>query len=100
MSRPSAREGRSGAVGALYRKPSEALPATLAAPGGMGRLGSITLTSNKGPVIDPGVFVASPNFSNLQATGPWALWGLIGCLHIATQSLQAASTDPFSYARG
>jgi hypothetical protein len=49
-------------------------------------------------VIDRGLFVSSAEFGGVQATGPWALWGLISCLHRITNSLQAASTDPQSYA--
>jgi hypothetical protein len=49
-------------------------------------------------VIDAGLFVSSASFGSLKATGPWALWGLITCLHHVTNSLQAASTDPSSYA--
>jgi hypothetical protein len=35
---------------------------------------------------------------DLEATGPWALWGLISALHTITNALQSASTDPLSYA--
>jgi hypothetical protein len=49
-------------------------------------------------VIDEGIFVASPEFGITVATGAWSLWGLITCLHYATQSLKAASTKPFEYA--
>ncbi len=49
-------------------------------------------------VIDSGIFVSTAAFGGLQATGPWALWGLISCLHMITNSLQAASTDPVGYA--
>jgi hypothetical protein len=49
-------------------------------------------------VIDAGIFVASPEFNITVQPGPWSLWGLISCLHLATQSLQAASTEPFQYA--
>lgn len=49
-------------------------------------------------IIDSGIFVSSPKFGGIQATGPWALWGLISCLHSITNSLQAASTNPLDYA--
>jgi hypothetical protein len=49
-------------------------------------------------VIDKGIFIASPEFGITVATGAWSLWGLITCLHHATQSLKAASTNPFEYA--
>jgi hypothetical protein len=45
-------------------------------------------------VIDPGIFVSR----DLEATGPWALWGFISALHTITNALQSASTDPQSYA--
>ena len=50
------------------------------------------------PVIDPGLFVSSPAFGGIKATGPWALWGLIACLHQATGFLKAVSTNPLDYA--
>ena len=49
-------------------------------------------------IIDQGIFVSSPEFGDLEATGDWSLWGLIRCLHLATQSLKAASPDPILYA--
>lgn len=49
-------------------------------------------------VIDPGIFVSSQRFGGIQAAGPLALWGLICCLHQATGTLKAASTNPMAYA--
>jgi hypothetical protein len=49
-------------------------------------------------VIDPGLFVSTKDFRGVVATGSWALWGLISCLHDATTTLQAASTQPLRYA--
>jgi hypothetical protein len=49
-------------------------------------------------IIDEGIFVSSPEFGDVVASGDWSLWGLITCLHLATQSLKAASTDPIQYA--
>jgi hypothetical protein len=49
-------------------------------------------------VIDPGIFVSSAQFGGIKATGPWALWGLITCLHQATGFLKAVSTNPLDYA--
>jgi hypothetical protein len=49
-------------------------------------------------VIDPGVFVSGAHFGGITATGPWALWGLITCLHRVATTLQAAVLDPFVYA--
>jgi hypothetical protein len=48
-------------------------------------------------VIDQAIFASSDDYGGLVATGPWALWGLICCLHTATSSLQAASTSPIHY---
>ena len=48
-------------------------------------------------VIESGIFASSANFRQLHASGPWALWGLISCLHQITNSLQSASTDPLDY---
>lgn len=49
-------------------------------------------------VIDSGLFATQPQFHGINATGPWALWGLISILHHITNGLQAASTDPLLYA--
>jgi hypothetical protein len=49
-------------------------------------------------VIDPGIFVSSAQFGGVTATGPWALWGLIACLHQATGFLKAVFTNPLDYA--
>jgi hypothetical protein len=49
-------------------------------------------------VIDSGLFASSASYGRVRASGPWALWGLIACLHVITNSLQAASTDPLAYA--
>lgn len=50
-------------------------------------------------VIDPGVFVSSQDFGSIRATGAWALWGLITCLHRATGFLKVVSTNPLEYAK-
>lgn len=49
-------------------------------------------------VIDSGLFATSQQFGGMTATGPWALWGLISILHLITNALQAASTNPIDYA--
>ena len=49
-------------------------------------------------IIDSGLFVSSQQFGGVVASGPSALWGLICILHLITNSLQAASTDPTVYA--
>lgn len=49
-------------------------------------------------VIDIGIFVSNRQFGLLNANGPWALWGLISCLHNATGSLKAVHTDLDRYA--
>jgi hypothetical protein len=48
-------------------------------------------------VIEPGIFVSSPHFGEITATGPWALWGLIACLHQSTGFLKAVSTNLLEY---
>ncbi|HEY4507692.1 MAG TPA: DUF6602 domain-containing protein [Candidatus Paceibacterota bacterium] len=50
-------------------------------------------------VIDPGLFVSNHNYQGITAHGPWALWGLLQCIHLATSSLKAASANPLDYAR-
>ena len=49
-------------------------------------------------VIDSGLFVSNAHFGGVTASGPWALWGLICCLHQATSTLKSASTNPGEYA--
>ena len=49
-------------------------------------------------IVDPGIFLSSPRFGGMKATGPLALWGLVCCLHRATSSLISAATNPASYA--
>ena len=49
-------------------------------------------------VINPGIFVSNAHFGGMIATGPWALWGLICCIHWAATGLQAASVNPLDYA--
>jgi hypothetical protein len=49
-------------------------------------------------VIEGGLFISSPSFGGLRATGPWALWGLISVLHEITNSQMVASTNPRIYA--
>ena len=50
-------------------------------------------------VINSGLFVSSQYFGGMQATGPWALWGLISCIHQTTSVLSSRATDvPIQYA--
>jgi hypothetical protein len=49
-------------------------------------------------VIDHGIFVGHNQFNGIVAGGPWALWGLIGCLHFAASGLKATSANPIRYA--
>ncbi|MDW3094715.1 MAG: DUF6602 domain-containing protein [Gammaproteobacteria bacterium] len=49
-------------------------------------------------VIDSGIFISSQQYLGIAAEGPLALWGLISCLHLITNSLQAANTNPMAYA--
>lgn len=50
-------------------------------------------------VLDSGFFVSGVDFGNIEATGDWSLWGLIGCLHTAASTLKATSANPIDYAR-
>ena len=50
-------------------------------------------------VINPGLFVSSQNFGAIEATGPWALWALISCIHQTTSVMSTRATDvPIQYA--
>jgi hypothetical protein len=85
--------------------PSAEIPLFVAAYTGWKQVQTIQQNLAKEPniagvlVIDTGVFVSSPQYGGMQATGPLALWGLICSLHTITTSLQAASTSPIQYAR-
>ena len=50
-------------------------------------------------VIDSGLFISNNEFQGITAMGPWSLWGLIQCIHLATSTLKAASANPLDYAR-
>lgn len=50
-------------------------------------------------VIESGLFVSVPKSGGVTATGEWALWGLISCLHQATSTLKFSSASPFDYAK-
>ena len=84
--------------------PSPTIPLFVAGYTGWKTMSSVQSHLNANPnvsgilVIDAGLFASSSQFGAVQATGPWALWGLIGILHLITNSLQAASTNPFDYA--
>lgn len=45
-------------------------------------------------IIERGLFFTP----DVDATGPWSLWGLIGCLHADLTSLKTISASPFAYA--
>jgi len=49
-------------------------------------------------VINQGLFVSSTRFGGFSATGPWALWGLISCLHNSMSTMKATSFSPIHYA--
>lgn len=93
-----------GAQMIMGSPPSPNIPLFVAAYTGWNQLSTLSQklsTTNQIDgilVIETGVFVSSPRFDCVQATGPWALWGLICCLHQATSTLKAASTNPGAYA--
>ena len=49
-------------------------------------------------IIDHGLFVSSPKYGGVVATGAWSLWGLISTLHKITNGLESAASDPSDYA--
>lgn len=49
-------------------------------------------------IINHGLFVSSPRFGGITATGAWALWGLITCLHQSMSTMKATSFNPLLYA--
>lgn len=93
-----------GAQMIMGPSPTDEIPLFVAAYTGWNQLSTVTqkLASTNQIhgilVIDAGLFVSSPQFGAIKASGPWALWGLICCLHQATSTLKAASTQPISYA--
>jgi hypothetical protein len=50
-------------------------------------------------IIEDGMFVSNENYQGITARGPWALWGLIQCIHLAASTLKAASANPLDYAK-
>ena len=48
-------------------------------------------------IVTPGIFVAAATFGGIRATGPWALWGLVACIHRAAAFLTAAKTELLEY---
>jgi hypothetical protein len=50
-------------------------------------------------IIENGMFVSNENYQGITAKGPWALWGLIQCIHLATSTLKATLVNPSDYAR-
>lgn len=51
-------------------------------------------------IIDPGIFVSSNEYRSARIEGPAALWSFISILHETVALVQAASSDPASYALG
>jgi hypothetical protein len=84
--------------------PTAEVPLFVAAYTGWNQLSTLEQKLQAAPeiegvlIIDAGLFVSSPRFGGMKATGPWALWGLICSLHQATSTLKAASTAPIVYA--
>jgi len=93
-----------GASITMGENPSPEIPLFIVAYTGWNQVATIQKNLSAAPniagvlVIDPGVFVSSPQYGDLQATGALALWSLICCLHKITNSLHAVSTKPIDYA--
>jgi len=93
-----------GAQMIMGAAPTEDIPLFVAAYTGWNQMETLTakIQSEKNIdgvlVIDSGLFASSPRFGSVAASGPFALWGLICCLHQATSSIKAASTNPVQYA--
>jgi hypothetical protein len=93
-----------GAQMIMGRPPTANIPLFVAAYTGWNQVATVSQKLAAAPdvdgilVIDTGIFVSSARFGGVQATGPWALWGLVCCLHDATSSLKAASPQPLAYA--
>jgi len=84
--------------------PTEQIPLFVAGYTGWSTMGTIEGHLAQNPavagilVIDSGLFASSNEFGGFTATGPLSLWALIVALHFVTNGLQAASTNPLSYA--
>jgi hypothetical protein len=83
--------------------PGQRIPLFAAGYSGWSNSETVRQKLTEGPldgilVIDPGIFVSTPEFSSLTATGEWALWGLITCLHRSASALKATSANPLMYA--
>jgi len=93
-----------GAQMIMGHPPGERIPLFVAGYTGWKQVETVAERLRDGPihgilVIDGSIFVSSAEFRGITATGPWALWGLICCLHEATSTLKSASPQPLDYAR-
>jgi hypothetical protein len=92
-----------GAVMTMGMSPPETLPLFVASYTGWKLKETVVEHVKDNPgiggilIIDAGIFAAADMFGGWVVTGSAALWGLICCLYMVTNSLQAASTDPLEY---
>ncbi len=93
-----------GATMTMGMSPQPAIPLFVAGYTGWNSLATLQGHLVQNPdvagilVIDAGLFATSQQYGGINATGPWSLWGLISALHLITNGLQAASTNPIQYA--
>ena len=93
-----------GLTGGFGRPPTPDIPLFVAAYTGWNQISTVAekLASATGIdgvlIVDPGIFVSSARLGPVTATGPLSLWGLVSCLHQATNSLIFTATDPAAYA--
>lgn len=85
-------------------QPTERIPLFAAGYTGWNTIDTLEQHLTDGPVdgilvIDPGLFVSTQEFGAVTNNGPWALWGLIACVHQATSVLSSTAVNvPNKYA--
>ena len=93
-----------GAAMVIGQKPTAEIPLFAVGYKGWQQVETVQERIKDGPVdgvlvLDPGIFVGARSYDGLVATGPWALWGLIACMHFAISSLKAMSSDFLGYVK-
>jgi hypothetical protein len=87
-----------------FGAPSERIPLFVAGYTGWKTIEAVKQNLQQCPniagvlVIESGIFVSVGQDYSVDATGPWSLWGLISCLNLITNTIQAAAPNPLTYA--
>jgi hypothetical protein len=84
------------------RRPTERVPFFVVGYEGWATVGTAKAKLNDNLidgilVINPGVFVSGMHFGGMTEEGPNALWGLVACLHEATNAVKQNTPDIRKY---